>query len=65
MDSRGDEAWRAAPGGGLLLGLALERGEEALAHRVVLAVAHRVHRRERAGLPAAGTEGLGGGHCEP
>ncbi len=37
--------------------LALERGEEALAHRVVVCVADRSHRWPHAGLPAAFAEG--------
>ncbi len=37
--------------------LALERGEEALAHRVVVAIGQRAHRRAHAGLLAAQTEG--------
>ena len=37
--------------------LAFERGEEALAHRVVVSVADRAHRRPDAGLAAALAEG--------
>ena len=37
--------------------LALERGEEALAHRVVVRVADRPHRGPHVGFPAALAEG--------
>ena len=40
--------------------LALERGEEALAQGVVVAVADRAHRRPHPGLPASLAEGDGG-----
>jgi len=38
---------------------ALERGEEALAQRIVVSVAHRAHGRAHAGLPAALAECVG------
>ena len=40
--------------------LALERGEEALAQRVVVRIAYRAHRGAHAGLPTAQPEGDGG-----
>src|SRR5215471_11274823 len=40
--------------------LAFERGEKALAHRVVEAVAHRAHRGPHPGLLAASSEGQRG-----